>query len=443
MSNEHVICLLNDSFPPFIDGVSNTVLNYARVINENHGKSLVVTPSVSGVKDNYPFPVVRFTSIDTRKRLGYVTGYPFSPEAAKAVGKSGTQLLHAHCPFATALLGRELAGAFNLPLIMTWHTKYDVDIAKAVKFRILKAGALKALMSNVNACDEVWTVSKGAGENLKSLGYEGEFIVMPNGVDLPRAKVDEAVVEDTVGSYDLPQDIPCYLFIGRMMWYKGIRIILDALAMHKKSGADFRMVFVGSGADFEEIKKYAEEAGIADKTIFTGPIRNREALRAWYQRADLFLFPSTYDTNGLVVREAAASDTAAILVEGSCAAEDVTDGRNGFFIKENADSLAAKLAELSKNPERVKEVGVNAGNEIYISWEDAVARACDRYDIVIDKFRRGDYGIRDPLKGSWMQSQGELMQIVGQFRDINRSLRTNIIGGMKDKVVNVLSRDDE
>lgn len=441
MSNKRKICLLNDSFPPFIDGVSNTVLNYARVLDANHGEPLVVTPSVSGVKDNYPFRVVRFPSIDTRKRLGYVTGYPFSPEAARAVSEESVELLHAHCPFASALLGRELAEAFNLPLVMTWHTKYEVDIAKALKFRKLTAGALIALLSNVNACDEIWTVSKGAGENLRSIGYEGEYIIMPNGVDLPREKVDEAMVESAVGAYDLPHDIPCYLFIGRMMWYKGIKIILDALAELNEKDLDFRMVFVGGGADESEIRQYSDESGLGDKVIFTGPIRNRDTLRAWYQRADLFLFPSTYDTNGLVVREAAASDTAAIIVEGSCAAEGVTDGRNGFFIDENAASLAAKLLDLSKNPEQVKTVGINAGNEIYISWDDAVAQACDRYEIVIDKFKRGEYGTKDPLKGSWMQSQGELMKIIGHLNDMNKHLRVNI-GGVKDKVVNALTKDD-
>ena len=311
METNKTICLLNDSFPPIIDGVANAVLNYARFIEQNHSHALVLTPQVPGSDDSvYDFPVVRYPSIDTRKIFGYVTGYPFSPEAAHEVEAQNVSLLHTHCPVTSCLLARQLAEAYNLPLVLTWHTKYDIDIANAVKSKMLQEGALQALLLNVNACNEIWTVSKGAGENLRSIGYEGEYIVMPNGVDLPREKVSEKLVAEVTSAYDLPAGVPCFLFIGRLMWYKGLRIILDALKSLDDNGTDFRMVFVGGGGDELEVRKYTDELGLEKKVFFTGAISDREQLRAWYTRADLFLFPSTFDTNGLVVREAAASDTA-------------------------------------------------------------------------------------------------------------------------------------
>lgn len=82
---------------------------------------------------------------------------------------------------------------------------------------------------------------------------------------------------------------------------------LDALKTLREKNVDFRMVFVGEGADGAEIHSYAEERKLSDRCFFTGAISDREIIRAWYGRSDLFLFPSTFDTNGLVVREAAAS----------------------------------------------------------------------------------------------------------------------------------------
>ena len=171
---------MNDSFPPLIDGVANAVFNYARFIEQDHAHSLVMTPQVPGSDDSkYDFSVVRYPSIDTRKLFGYVTGYPFSPEAAHEVEAQNVSLLHTHCPVTSCLLARQLAEAYDLPLVLTWHTKYDIDIANAVKNKLLQESARQALLLNVNACDEIWTVSKGAGENLRSLGFEGEYIVMP------------------------------------------------------------------------------------------------------------------------------------------------------------------------------------------------------------------------------------------------------------------------
>ncbi len=421
--SKHTICLLNDSFPPIIDGVANAVLNYGRIIEQNHGHAIVVTPVVPGTDDSqYDFPVVRYPSVDTRKLMGYVTGYPFSPEAAHRIEEEHAEILHTHCPMTSAILARQLAESMQIPLIMTWHTKYDIDIANAIRSKVLQEGAIQALIGNVNACDEVWTVSQGAGENLTSLGYEGEYIVMPNGVDLPHEQISADAVDEVTAGYDLPDGVPCFLFIGRLMWYKGLRIILDALADLDARGQDFRMVFVGAGGDEAEVKTYAEELRLTGKVFFTGAISGRDNLRAWYQRADLFLFPSTFDTNGLVVREAAASDTASVIIAGSCASEGVTDGRNGFLIEENAGALAAKLIELIDAPEVMKTVGAAAGTEIYISWEDAVARAYDRYEVVIDRYKSGCYGKRLPYDYDFFRAQGELMETLGAMDAARKNL---------------------
>ena len=231
----------------------------------------------------------------------------------------------------------------------------------------------------------------------------------------------------------------CFLINGRLMRYEGLRIILDALKELDGEGLDFRMVFVGGGGDEKDVRKYSSGLGLDKKVIFTGPVKERDTLRAWYSRAGLFLFPSTFDTNGLVVREAAASDTASVIIAGSCASEGVTDGRNGFLIEENAASLAAKLRELMDRPETVKKVGEGAGDELYISWADAVANAYERYEAVIDNYKRGLYGRHDPLKGSWMQSQGELMQIIGDIDTARKDLDSNLRSARNKAIVDVIT----
>ena len=423
MPDKHTICLLNDSFPPVIDGVANAVVNYAKHIEARHGHAVVATPAVPGAADEgYDFPVIRYPSVDTRKLVGYVAGYPFSPETARRLQDEHTALLHTHCPVSSAILARELRDVLDTPLVLTYHTKFDIDIAKAIRGKLLQAGAIRALVQNISACDEVWVVSEGAGENLRSLGYEGGWIVMPNGVDVPRGVVSSAVIEKETGAYDLPREAPVFLFVGRLMWYKGLRIILDALAALREKGIAFRMVFVGDGADGKDVRAYASEQGLSDVCFFTGAISNREAIRAWYARADLFLFPSTFDTNGLVVREAAASGTATVMVAGSCAAEGVSDGQNGFFIEENAASLAAKLTELCAAPEAMRRVGENAERELYLSWEDAVAHAYERYEAVIDNYRSGKYPKhKKPIDG-YLKSQGELMDAFASIEALGDGL---------------------
>ena len=386
------ICLINDSFPPVTDGVANAVVNYAKILTENGKKATVVTPAYPGADDSqFEFPIVRYPSVDLTKLVGYHAGFPFSSQTLETLVERDFDLIHCHCPVTSAMLARALRDRIHVPLVFTYHTKFDIDIANAIKGKLLQEEAKKVLVDNITACDEVWTVSHGAGENLKSLGYQGDYLVMPNGVDFPKGRVDESLVRKVTKDFDLPENVPMFLFVGRMMWYKGLKIILDALAMLKTQGTQFRMVFVGNGGDRDEVIAYSEKLGLSDCVFFTAPAYDRNVIRAWYCRADLFLFPSTFDTNGLVVREAAACGLGSVLVRGSCAAEDIRDGESGFLIEENAESMARMLTALSRNPEAMQRVGKTAQDEIYISWKDAVTHAQARYEVVLENFKAGKY----------------------------------------------------
>ena len=421
--NKLNVCLINDSFPPEIDGVANAVTNYAGIIHKNYGKATVVTPDNPEADDSvFPFPVLRYPSVDLTKLVGYYAGFPFSPEVQRKLVGENFDLIHSHCPITSTMLARSLRDRIHVPVVMTYHTKFDIDIANAVSSKLLQEEAKRLLVMNISACDEIWTVSRGAGENLRSLGFEGESIVMPNGVDFPLGRVEDALIDEVARGFDLPAGIPVFLFVGRMMWYKGIRIILDALKLLKEEGRNFRMVFVGAGGDKEEIVAYSHELGLDGTVLFSEPIRDRERIRAWYCRADLFLFPSTFDTNGLVVREAAACGLASVLVAGSCAAEDVDDGISGFLIEENADSMAAKLRELLAAPEAMKRVGEGAQTNIYISWETAVAGAYERYGAVIENYRSGLYPRHETATDDFLHGMASLMDFRNRRREAQRQL---------------------
>ena len=414
------ICLLNESFPPVIDGVANVVLNYAKILNEmDHTRVMVGTPRYPGTDYSvYPYPVTAYQSIATGEAAsGYRAGNPFDQNAAKKLIDFRPDIIHAHSPASSVFLARVLRYVTETPIVYTYHTKYDIDIARAVKSELLQKETIKALVQNVSACDEVWAVSRGAGENLRSLGFTGEYLVMTNGVDFPKGRVPDDEVREVVKDFDLPEDIPVFLFVGRLMNYKGLPLIIDALKMLSDTGRDFRMVFVGGGGDAEflqnkaleydfavdirkdeEVTENGREAGIIHlnsetmrkgRIIFAGTVRDRNMLRAWNTRADLFLFPSTFDTNGLVVREAAACGLASVLIRNSCAAEGITDGRNGFIIPEKPAAMAALLGEICRHPDKAGEAGEHAMQEIYISWESCVKEAYERYAVILEKKARG------------------------------------------------------
>ena len=381
------ICLLNDSFPPTVDGVANAVVNYANILSSRGNSVSVATPAYPGVTDNYPYPVIRYRSFNTEKLAGYRAGIPFDKAAIDKISSLHPELLHVHCPVMSATMARLVRKKCGAPVILTYHTKFDLEIARVLKGAAIKSAARDLLVRNISACDEVWVVSSGAGDNLRQLGYEGSYTVMPNGVDLPRGRVSEEKAAALRRACGIPANVPMLLFVGRMVWYKGIRTILDALALMRSSGLDFRMVFVGDGSDRAEIENYAKSLGISDKTVFSGIVRDRGKLREYFCGADMFLFPSLCDTNGLVVREAASCALPSILIRNSAASEGITDGDTGFLCENSAESLKNVLMRAVYNRELCRTVGKNAQDKLYISWEDAVKFAEARYAAVIDAHR--------------------------------------------------------
>lgn len=372
--------LFNDSFPPTIDGVAQAVKNYADVLHRKYCDVTVVTPEYKDVVDNYPYEVFRYRSIPLDKRIGYRAGNPFSIETLIRLRQKQFDLMHVHAPFASSVLAQNIKRFTKTPVVLTYHTKFEIDIEKRVPISGFRRIVLRFILENVNNADEVWVVSEGCGQALRKIGYRGGYLVMENGTDFAYGKAPKDKTDLLKDKYGIIKDDEfVFLFVGRMMWYKNVGLILDFLKIVKDKGVPFRAFMVGDGFDAPEVRKYAGELGLSEQVVFTGAIYNREQLRVFYSLADIFLFPSTYDTSGIVVKEAAACECPALLIRGSCAAEGVEHGVTGYLAEENPNSCAEVLINACQNREQIRKVGLNAGKYVYLSWDKAVDRAYNRY----------------------------------------------------------------
>ena len=156
------VILLNDSFPPVIDGVANVVMNYARIMTEqNMAEAIVGTPRYPDAEyDSYPYRVIPYQSFDTTGIVnGYRAGNPFAVKAIDEMSSFAPDIIHTHCPVSSTIMARILRNETQAPVIFTYHTKFDVDIARAMKARFLQKESVKTLADNISACDDVWVVS--------------------------------------------------------------------------------------------------------------------------------------------------------------------------------------------------------------------------------------------------------------------------------------------
>lgn len=121
--------------PPTIDGVAQAVKNYASVMHKNHCHVTVVTPRYRDVVDNYPFEVFRYQSVPLDKNIGYRAGNPFDPATLLRLRRKRFDLIHVHAPFASSVLVRNFNRKPKVPVIFTYHTKFDIEIPTRVKLK--------------------------------------------------------------------------------------------------------------------------------------------------------------------------------------------------------------------------------------------------------------------------------------------------------------------
>ena len=171
--------------------------------------------------------------------------------------------------------------------------------------------------------------------------------------------------------YSIKKDEFVLLFVGRINKLKNIDLIINSL---RKVKSKYKMLFVGSGQDEDYLKNKINKYNLSDRVIMCGRVKDREELAAYYARADLFLFPSFYDSNSLVQLEAASQKTPTLFVKGSATAAKVIDDVNGFIANNNPDSYANKIDEILSNGGFLKEVGENAYSDLYVRWDDEVQK---------------------------------------------------------------------
>lgn len=375
------IGLFNECFPPVMDGVSVCVYNYAYWMQKKVGGVAVITPNVPGADySKYDFEVIDYFSVPVPFRHPYVTGIAeVDPTFLAKLAQREFKIVHAHSPFTSGRAAQRIAKKMGIPCVATFHSKYRDDFARVLPDKMVDI-VIKNVISFYEKADQVWVPQESVKEVIREYGYKGHVEVVDNGSDLC-ADYPEKYFVDSRQKLGIKPDEFVFLFVGQHIWEKNVRFIIDALAGIED--LKFRMFFVGTGYAADAMKELVSEKGLDSKVTFVGNITDREKIKIYYAAADLFLFPSLYDNAPLVVREAAALHTPAVMVKGATAATILKNGENGFLIDNNLTSFEDKLRELIADPARVHRVGVQASKTIVRSWEDVVGEVLDRYNAII------------------------------------------------------------
>jgi 1,2-diacylglycerol 3-alpha-glucosyltransferase len=379
--------LFNDSFPPIMDGVAQGTRNIAYWLNKKYGKCYVVTPHFPKYTDEEEFMVLRYPSVALLGRKPYRVGMP-GLSLSMDLDKIPFNLVHAKCPFSSGRVALRLARRRNIPLVASFHSRFYDDFKNALKSDAMARAAVRVVVDFFQSADAVWTVSEGSARTLRDYGYVGAISIVENGIDFAVEEGQEQDLSDIDWHFGLRKDVPLLLYVGQIIKQKNLSFLLNALKIAARHGTPFTMLFVGEGPYEIELKKKAEEYGLADRIRFAGVIQDRDMLKRIYARAGLFLFPSLYDTFAIVVREAASVGCPALLIRDSDAGQSIDDGVNGFLADHQPTAYARRLGEILSDLPAAQAVGLTAQRTLCRSWEQVVDDIYEEYQRIISDYKR-------------------------------------------------------
>lgn len=370
-----------DTFPPCVDGVGRVVLSYCQTLTEMGHTAYYVAPESPGFNEDYGVPLVLSKSLPVKGELFRAAIPMFDPKFRRQLAQIPFEVVHAHSPGLAAMEASRIAKKRDIPLVATFHSKYYDDVVLKTGSEVIARGAVKLLVNYYDKCDGVWTVNNATADVLRGYGYRGKILVMENGTD--QEQLDPQAEATMHERLHLPEKCgPKLLFVGQHNYKKNLHGVLGACAMLREQGQPFQLILVGDGPDYDAIVHEAFSLGIADACHFMGFMSNRAELMALYHMADLFVFPSLYDNAPMVLREAAVMGTPGLLVKGSCAAEGVTDGVNGYI---SSDESAKSIAEtIARALPTVGLVGAEAQKTIPVSWRSIMEHVLEEYNRLIN-----------------------------------------------------------
>ena len=369
-----------DTYPPEVDGVGRVTQAYCSTLCRMGHQAYYVAPQSPGAKNKYDFPLVLSGSLAFPGELFRVGVPALDKDYRRQLDSIPFDIVHAHSPFLAWSEASRIAKKRDIPLVSTFHSKYRDDVrAKMHSSRIAEL-AVKGIVKQYEKTDAVWTLNNATADVLRDYGYRGKLLIMPNGTNIE--PLQPAARDAMVRKLHLPLGDKVLLFVGQHNYKKNLHGVLNACKLILEQGGSFQLILVGDGPDFDAIVQESKELGLGDRCHFMGFMQDRASLMALYDMADLFVFPSLYDNAPMVLREAASMGTPAVLVKGSCSAEGVEDGVNGYIsLDESGRAIADTIIRALPT---VKTVGEVARRTIPISWRSIMDQVLKEYDRLIN-----------------------------------------------------------
>lgn len=344
------ILFISDVYYPRINGVSTSIKSFKENLEQLGHEVRLIAPKYSNHRCSEKW-IKRVPSFqvpyDPEDRL---MNYFQLRKLKKWVESEKFDLIHIHTPFMAHYFGLNLRKTLSIPCIETYHTFFEDYLHHYIPWLPEKFGRLFARWVSRRQCNSVDGVvvpSKPMLDVLTQYGIDKPMSVIPTGIDkhfLTKRNSDVFKL-----NYQLPMDKKILLYVGRVAKEKNIEFLLHVVKNISREYKDILLLITGEGPADKDLDLKIKELGIYEFVKRLPYLDRGNELLQCYSAADVFVFSSKSETQGIVPLEAMAQGTPVVAIAEMGIASVIKNNEGAFATKDNLEEFVSCVKKLISN----------------------------------------------------------------------------------------------
>ena len=375
------IAMMTNSYKPFVAGVPVSVERLTEGLRRIGHEVVVFAPSYDMQEEEQD--VVRYGSLLRNVAGGFSVPNSLDPIIEERFREEDFDVIHVHHPMMMGEAARYLSKRYEVPLVFTYHTRYEQYL------HYVGLSGLSRLMPSyirhcTTPCDLVIAPTPLMKEYLEEISVKPPVSVLPTGLPMDSFLPDEEKAAQIRKMY-LRGRKHLFVSVSRLAKEKNVEFLIRSVKLIKeRRGSDFKLLLVGDGPERKHLQRLAEELGVQEEITFVGAVPNEE-IRNYCHAANLFLFASRSETQGIVLIESMAAGTPVLAVRATGTEDVVICGENGYMTNVSEIEFSEKLMDILEKKElQILTEGAKKTAENYRS--DLIAAKAEK--IYMEAIRR-------------------------------------------------------
>lgn len=353
------IGIFTECYHPTLNGVVVSIDTFKEELEKQGHKYFIFTSNTLGYKEKNPGQVFRYPSLPWPK--DYPLAFPsLAPSQTAQIQKLKLDIIHTQHMFALGMLGLKIGRQLDIPIVHTYHTLISeyAHYVPLIPNSLVRRYIIKKTNSYCDSCDQIVTPSPSMKKILRSYGVKASIEAIPTGVKMEN--FSHPFHKETLkAKWHIPEGKKILLYVSRIAREKNLDFLFEAIKLFAKKRNDFHLLMVGGGPELKYYKDKVEEWELSSRVTLTGQ-QDKEKANRFFGAADIFVFPSVTETQGIVITEAMAAGTPAVAVNVMGPSDIIQDGIDGYLVPLKVNEFSCRIEKLLDDEELRKKFGKKA-----------------------------------------------------------------------------------